>query len=199
MLSCGCAFYYWAICMSFFSSDVPIIGKFFVGLLMVITFLVLIFFVINFRILIIHKNEIISIYPFLFKCNKIEIENIKNVSWDSIMIRTNLYKKIIIKTSNGKSTSLSDLEFENFDTLISKIPNTDNKKSRNFDQYQAENHQLDFNIVYLLILNGIVLYMNFAKNIFHWIHLVFYFVSILLILVSVRRIKKYNRINKNYR
>jgi len=199
MICCGITFYYWAFCMNFFASDVPILGKFFVGLLMLITFAVFVFFIIYFRILIIKNNEIISIYPFRLKFKKISVDNIKNILWDSIIIKASLYKKITISTSDGNSTYLSDLEFENFDSLISKIPNINTNKLKNFEKYQAENHDPKFTLICIIILNLLILYLNLFADIFHWVHIVLYIVSLFLIIGTVRRIKKYNNIKKNCR
>jgi hypothetical protein len=201
ILTCGSAFWYWAAFMDFFGSDIPILAKFFVGLLMLITLGVLIFMLIKFRILIIHRNKIRSYYPFLLKYNEVDISLIKQIQWTSTLLKVTLYKHVTLRTENGKSMSLSDFEFENFDMLISKIPNSDTIKKREFEKYQAENEMFNmwFMIVSVFCLLLIVLFLNFGKNIYHWIHLVFYFVGFILIFTSVRRIKKYNKTIKNYR
>lgn len=198
MISSGLVFYYWALFLSFFTSDVPILGKFFVGLLMLITVSVFIFFIIYFRFLFIRNNKIFSIYPFRLKYNIIEINKIKKVSWDSIVISAKLYKKVSISTSDGKSTYLSDLEFENLDSLIADIPNINSVKVEELNKYQAKNHDPKFTLICLIVFNLIIIYLNFFAYIYHWIHLVFYFVSFLLIIATVRRIRKYNNINKKY-
>ena len=201
MLGCGSVFFYWTFFTDFFISDIPIIGKFFVALLMMICFSLFIFLLIKFRILFIYRNKISFCYPFTLKYRVIDLDSIHEIEWKSTIIKATLYKQITIISKNGNQMSLSDLEFENFDTLVSKVPYSNTKEKLELEEYQAET-QIDnlwimiFSCVFIIL---IVLFLNLGKNIYHWVHLIFYGVGLLLIYASVKRIKKHEKFKKTRR
>ena len=201
MLGCGSVFFYWTFFTDFFISDIPIIGKFFVALLMMICFSLFIFLLIKFRILFIYRNKISFCYPFTLKYRVIDLDSIHKIEWKSTIIKATLYKQITIISKNGNQMSLSDLEFENFDTLVSKVPFSNTKEKLELEEYQAET-QIDnlwimiFSCVFIIL---IVLFLNLGKNIYHWVHLIFYGVGLLLIYASVKRIKKHEKFKKTRR
>ena len=106
MLGCGSVFYYWTFFTDFFISDFPIIGKFFVALLMMICFSLFIFLLIKFRILFIHRNKISFCYPFTLKYRVIDLDSIHKIEWKSTIIKATLYKQITIISKNGNQMSL---------------------------------------------------------------------------------------------
>lgn len=175
------------------------IAKFFVGLIILITIGFLVYFLYKFRILIIDSDKIISIHPFWFKKQRIDITKIKQLELENFFaFRETVYRKIEITDINGK-LEINDLEFENFEKLISEL-NFDRNKNKEIDLTQAKSNlsNLNFN-VYLLSGFLIFLVLNSIWNSgLHPMILAFFICIGILLYASIKRKTKYKRIIKNY-
>jgi len=75
MILCGGTLTYLAFDKNLFTGDLIFIGKFFVGLFILITIGILFYFLYKFRILIIDNNKIISVHPFWLKKEKVALHS----------------------------------------------------------------------------------------------------------------------------
>lgn len=200
MLACGGALTYISIEKGLFVGDIIFIAKFFMGLLTLITIGVAGFFLFKFRLLIITDKRLISIHPFIFRFRSLEINNISNISWTIWTLKATIFKTIVLKGKTNKIVSFSDFEFENFDQLVSKIPNLQNDIKRSKIYYEQAKSNLSF-MTFMLILNvlfiGINLYLSITGDRLQMTLVVFTILSLLLIYASQKRRMRYKRIIKN--
>lgn len=197
ILICGGTLTYFSFDRNLFTSDLIFIAKFFIGLIILITIGILFYFVYKFRILIIDNKKIISVHPFWFKQEKIDLTKIKKLKLENFFaFRGTVYRKIKITDSNG-TMEITDLEFENFEKLTSKL-RVDEKKKKEIDLEQAKSNfsNINFN-VYVLTGLLIFLVLNTVWNSrFHLITIVFFFYTGLLLYASVKRRIEYKQIKK---
>jgi hypothetical protein len=200
MLGIGGALTYISIAKGLYVGDRIFIAKFFMGLLTLITIGVAGFFLFKFRLLIITDKRLISIHPFILRYRSLEINNISKISWTIWPLQATVFKTIELIDKTNKIVSFSDFEFENFDQLISKIPNlqTDTKKSDIY--YEQAKSNLSFMSI-MLMLNilfiGIIGYLSIVGDGFQMILVAFTILSLLLIYASQKRRMRYKRIIKN--
>lgn len=194
MLGFGGALTYTSIEKGIFFEDVLFIAKFFMGLLISITLGVAVFFLFKFRFLIITDRRLISIHPFIFRFRSFEIKNISNISWQIWTLKATVFKTIVLKGKTNKIISFSDFEFENFEQLVSKIPNVQNDKKKSEIYYEQAKSNLSF-MTFMLILNalliGYILYSSIRGV------AVFTILSLLLIYASQKRRMRYKQVIKN--
>lgn len=197
ILICGGTLTYFSFDRNLFTSDLIFIAKFFIVLIILITIGILFYFVYKFRILIIDNKKIISVHPFWFKQEKIDLTKIKKLKLENFFaFRGTVYRKIKITDSNG-TMEITDLEFENFEKLTSKLK-VDEKKKKEIDLEQAKSNfsNINFN-VYVLTGLLIFLVLNTVWNSrFHLITIVFFFYTGLLLYASVKRRIQYKQIKK---
>lgn len=197
ILICGGTLTYFSFDRNLFTSDLIFIAKFFIVLIILITIGILFYFVYKFRILIIDNKKIISVHPFWFKQEKIDLTKIKKLKLENFFaFRGTVYRKIKITDSNG-TMEITDLEFENFEKLTSKL-RVDEKKKKEIDLEQAKSNfsNINFN-VYVLTGLLIFLVLNTVWNSrFHLITIVFFFYTGLLLYASVKRRIEYKQIKK---
>jgi len=177
-----------------FSGDLIFIAKFFVGLLIIITIGVLGFLLVKFRILLITKQKMIVLNPFILRLKTTDLKNINKYKWTNWDIKATVFRTIEIKLNNGDKIKISDFEFENFDYLVTKLPGkTDSKEKSEVDLKQAKANlsNMAFNIWIFLGLIGLIAFLNITEKGFHWIHLIIYSISSIMIYASQKRRKKY--------
>jgi hypothetical protein len=200
MLGCGGALSYISISKQLFTGDLIFIAKFFVGLLILITIGVAGFFLIKFRLILISKQKLITLKPFVFGLKKIDLNSIKSYKWTSWELKATVFRTVEIKTKNGDKIKISDFEFENFENLINKFPGdicTKEKSEVDYKQAKANLSFMTFMILIDLGLIGLIAYMNMSGKAYHWIHLIFYSITLILIYASQKRRKRYKLIIKN--
>ncbi|WP_162056168.1 hypothetical protein [Pontibacter pamirensis] len=72
----------------------------------------------RFKIVVMTDKELIFIIPFRFKLQSFKFDNIKHLKWDLWeTYKMGDYRKLVIQTSSGYLTSISDLEFINYNSL----------------------------------------------------------------------------------
>lgn len=175
-------------------------AKFFVGLLILITLGVSVFFLYKFRILIITDKKIISVNPFIFRFVKIDLPKIEKSDWKTWQIKASQYKTLQILDTNRKTVSFSDFEFENFDKLVNRVPIHYDYKLRLLIDYDQAKTNLPFMNIMLFInlaFIGIISWITQTKGTIHQSVLVSLTVSLLLIYTSLKRRKKYRTRIKN--
>lgn len=198
MILCGGTLTYFAFDKNLFTGDLVFIAKFFVGLFILITLGILFYFLYKFRLLIIDSQKIISIHPFWFKKQRIDLTKIKKLKLENFFaFREIVYRKIEITDTNGK-LEINDLEFENFEKLTSEL-NFDRNKKEEIDLEQAKSNlsNLKFNVY---ILSGLLIFLVFNtiwNKGFHPIILAFFICIGILLYGSIKRKTKYKRIIKN--
>ena len=197
MILCGGTLTHFAFDKNLFTGDLIFIGKFFVGLFILITIGILFYFLYKFRILIIDKNKIISIHPFWFKKQKIDLNKIKKLKSETFFaFKGTVYRKIKVTDFSG-TVEINDLEFENFENLTSELKVDQNKKKEiDFEQAKSNLSNVNFNVY---ILSGLLIFLVFNTiwNIgFHPIILAFFISIGILLYASVKRKLQYKRIIK---
>lgn len=198
MFLCGGTLTYMSFEGNLFTSDLIFIAKFFVGLIVLITFGILFYFLYKFRIIIIDDNKIVSINPFWFKKEQIDLTKIKKIKLRNFFtFRGTVYRRIEITDINGK-LEISDLEFENFEKLTSEI-NFDRKIKKEVDLKQAKSNlsSLNFNIY---ILTGLLMFLvanTIWNSGFHPIILAFFICIGILLYATLKRKIKYKQIINN--
>jgi hypothetical protein len=191
---CGGMLTYISINRNVFGSDLIFIAKFFVALFALISIGILFFFLYKFRILIVDKNKIISIYPFLFKKEIINLAQIKKLKLESFSaFKGTVYRKIKISDLSG-TMEISDLEFENFDKLISGLKLNQHRKTEiDLEQATSNLSNVNFN-VYLLAGFLIFLVFNIIWNSgFHFIVIAFFICNVILLYAAFKRKLEYKR------
>jgi hypothetical protein len=198
MLTCGGWLTYAAIAANLFFSDLIFIAQFFIGLISLITIGIAFFLILNFKLLFIRKNKLFCIRPFIFKLQKIDLTNKLKIKWDIWQLRGTIYRTVKVSEQKNNVIKLSDFEFENFDNIINQIDKTENndkKTELDFLQAKANISFLTFSIPCDVVLFAVIVWLNLS-NIFHWIHIVLYFILLSLIYSALTKRKKYKRIIK---
>jgi hypothetical protein len=193
MLGCGGTLTYVSFDRQLFTSDLIIIAKFFVGLIVLITIAVGLFILLKFRILIVTGRGITSIKPFVLSINQFTWDKIKKVKWGKWELKATVFKSIEIESEDRQIIKFSDFEFENFNNLIEQIPGQASEKKSRVYVEQAKS-----NLLFTSFLIGIfglfalfILWMNIMKHNFHWIHLIIYGLLIVLTLSAISRRRQY--------
>lgn len=198
MFLCGGTLTYFAFDKKIFTGDLIFVGKFFVGLIVLVTIGLIIYVIFKFRIIIVANNKIVSYYPFLFKKKKVDLKTIKKLKLENFFaFKGTVYKKIKITDSNG-TLEITDLEFENFERLTSEIKvDVNKKKIIDFKQANSNFSSTNFN-VYLLL--GILIFLIYNAIWVSGYHIIIFAFGIcvgILLYVSIKRKIKYKRIIKN--
>ncbi|WP_417291078.1 hypothetical protein [Corallibacter sp.] len=198
MMLCGGALTYFAFDKNLFTSDLIFIAKFFIGLLVLITIGILFYFLYKFRILIIDSEKIISIHPFWFKKQRIDLTKIKKLKLENFFaFKGTAYRKIKITDFSG-TIEITDLEFENFEKLTSEL-NFDRNKKEEIDLEQAKSNlsNLKFNVYTLSGLLIFLVFITIWNSGFHPVILAFFICTGILLYASIKRKTGYKRIIKN--
>lgn len=197
MFLCGGTLTYLSFDCNLFTGNLIFIAKFFVGLCILMTIGVLFYFLYKFRILVIDNNSIVSIYPFWFKKEKIDLNKIKKLQLENFFaFKGTVYRKIKITDFSG-TIEITDLEFENFEKLTSELKLNQNKK-KEIDLEQAKSNLSNVNFS-VYILSGFLIFLVFNtiwNSGFHIIILASFICNGILLYASVKRKLEYKRIIK---
>jgi hypothetical protein len=125
------------------------------------------FLFIKLKVVYIKDNKIQAFYPFRLKIKSIQLSQIKKMNWRLLgNYKTGDYRMLELTDFNGKTLLISDLEFQNFDSLEAEIlnktnckPNLNNRNRLKLDQAKSN---LIFNPI-LLILMIIISYKEVNK------------------------------------
>lgn len=198
MISCGShlAYISWDIILY---SDLIFIAKFFVTILCIATLGTVIFILIKLRLLIITKEKLISIYLFRFKKTTILINEIVSSKWSTWDIKAHRFITLKITDKYKNQVSISDFEFENFESIALSLLGKGYKDKTLFHfQSQARlNYSLTFFIAILTTVLLIFTFdkLNWEKN--FYINVAFIILNPMIILASIKRILNYRRIKKD--
>jgi len=123
----------------------------------------LIFMAVKWKWVIINKESIMVVYPLKFQSFKIELSEIKTLKWRlwSKFRVPLIYRKLDLGTKNGQQLTITDLEFQNFDSLESLILNSvnfkPNLKTRNQNRYVQAKSNIIFSIIILVVAVFIII------------------------------------------
>jgi len=113
---------------------------------------------------IINKESIMVVYPLKFQSFKIELSEIKTLKWrlwKGSQRILGYYRMLDLETKTGQQLTISDLEFQNFDSLESLILNSvnfkPNLKTRNQNRYLQAKSNIIFSIIILVVAVFIII------------------------------------------
>ena len=197
MFLCGGTLTYFSLDKKIFTGDLIFVGKFFVGLIVLITISLFFYFIYKFRIIIVANKNIVSFYPFLKKKKKIDLNDIKKLKLENFFaFRGTVYRRIKITDSKG-TLEINDLEFENFERLTSELKVDLNKRKKiDFEQANSNFSNINFNVYILLGLLIFLVFNTIWNSGFHLIIFSFFICVGILLYASIKRKIKYKRIIK---
>lgn len=175
-------------------------GKFWMIVFATIVIGVIIFFLIKFRILIINKRKIISLFPFRLKITIINKTDIQSLNWYNVDQKAILHKCIQITDSKNNIIKFSDFEYENYHSLESKIlgKQESNSERDNMIIEQAKNN-LGYSKFLTLILLGLSLFLLgiMIKDYSYFeLRLTILGIALILFFSSIKKTLKYIKIKK---
>lgn len=196
MLLCSGTLTYVSFEKNLYSSDAILIVKIVIAVMSLIFFCILLYLLYKFRILIVNKNNIISIHPFILKVNTIDITKTKNVRWRNFpAFKGTIYR--IAEIEQGKfKIDISDFEFENFESLVRSLNGNTGKLKITIEQAKSNNSMMIFNII---ILFGFLVFLIIDTN---WnnvnnFELLLFFMNIILLFASIKRALSYRKVLKS--
>ena len=196
MLLCSGTLTYVSFEKNLYSSDAILIVKIVIAVMSLIFFCILLYLLYKFRILIVNKNNIISIHPFILKVNTIDITKTKNVRWRNFpALKGTIYRIAEIKQGKFK-IDISDFEFENFESLVRSLNGNTGKLKITIEQAKSNNSMMIFNIIILfgfLVFLVIDINWNNVNN----FELLFFFMNIILLFASIKRALSYRKVLKS--
>lgn len=196
MLLCSGTLTYASFNKDLYSGDVIFIVKIVITIMSLVFICILLYLLYKFRILIINKNNIISIHPFILKVNRIDITKTKNVKWKNFpAFKGTIYRKAEIKQGKYK-IDISDFEFENFESLVSSLNGNTSKYKIAIEQAKSNNSMMIFNII-LLFGFLVFLTINTIWNNINNLELLFFFMNIVLLFASIKRVFNYRKVLKS--
>ena len=177
-------------------NETPIFINIILGIFSLFFVAILIYFLYKLRILLVSKKSIISIYPFLFKFEQIEISKIKSIKWENFTaFKATVYKKVKIK-DESKTIVFSDLEFENFELLVKELNIGSEKKFKiQIEQAKANIIDVKFNLFTNLGLLIFLLTTMFLNKI-NLIIVIFETITVIFIIALYRRYLNYKKLLK---
>ena len=178
-------------------NETPIFINIILGIFSLFFVAILIYFLYKLRILLVSKKSIISIYPFLFKFERIEISKIKSIKWENFTaFKATVYKKVKIN-DDSKTIVFSDLEFENFELLVKELNIGSEKKFKiQIEQAKANINDVKFNLFTNFGLLIFLLSTMFLNKI-NLIIVIFETITVIFIIALFRRYLDYKKLLKN--
>ena len=196
MLLCGGTLAYLSFSKNLFTSETILIVKIVMGFMSLAFVGTFIYSLYKFRILIINQFKIISIHPFLFKIDKIDISKTKSIKWKNFTaFKGTIYRNVELKQFNAK-IEISDLEFENFESLVKKINvQLENKRKIEIEQAISNNSMMIFNVI---LLSGFLVFQIFSitREKIHIVQIIFFLINIILLYASTKRVLNYRKVIK---
>ncbi len=184
---------YFSYNKNFYSGDAILIVKIIIAIMSLIFICILLYLLFKFKILIVNKNIIISIHPFILKVNTIDITKINNVKWTNFpAFKGTIYRKVVLKQGKYK-IEISDLEFENFESLVRSLNGNTSKHKITIEQAKSNNSMMIFNIIVLFVFLVFLLINTTWKNI-HNAEIIFFLINIILLIASIKRALNYRKV-----
>ncbi len=189
LLTCGGWIIYFSITDNVFHRPFNLI-YIFLGISILFTIIVFVGVLYNFRCLAISNSGIVCVYPFLLRKKEIQWRDLVKTDWevDYNFLYKNMVRKVVLR-SNDTTISFSDLEFENFNTLIKQIPNGQEVlKEINMSRYTIQGLKRDFAepILYSILVSVFFYFLYPISS--TWWGRVIMFTIMLLQYASVMRI-----------
>ena len=198
MLSCG-SFLAITTYDKIFSSDIIFIAKVFVVLSYILTLGAIIFLLLKFRLLLVTKDKIISLYLFKLQKTTILLGEIKNSNWTTWDINAHKFISLTITDNNKSKISISDFEFENFDRIALSIlgDNYLDKSLIHYKEQAKQNFSLTNFITLLttLFLVFFIVKISLDKSI-NYAYTMFILAVLVTLVAALKRINKYRKIEK---
>ncbi len=170
------------------------LGLFFLGFVCLISFGYCIFILTKFRFLIVTDNGLFCFHPFLLRKKQLKWIDLEKTEWSTFYWK-GIFRKVLLKTAYTE-ISLTDLEFENFDTLTNKIPNGKKlRKEIDREQAQTEKSMMTWYNYFFSIVGLVLLYQLVITNGFLFFGIALC-VDILLLLTSIKRKIQYSKVLK---
>lgn len=176
-----------------YNFDFIVLIAFFI-IVFLISLVVFFYFIKKIRILIIRKQRIIIVYPFMLKTNFFSYNEIKDLKL-GIESDANgtFYRNIKILHKNGEII-LSTFEFENFDNLISEL-NYDKNKMTELKLEEANENLSDIN--FIIIMN--IFFLAFLLIILYFLNLNWFIIStailsFIFLITAINRVRNYRKI-----
>ncbi|UGS24876.1 hypothetical protein [Flavobacterium channae] len=183
---------YLSFSKNLYSGDAILTVKIVIAVISLIFICILFYLLYKFRILIINKNLFISIHPFIFKINKIDISKTKSLKWKNFSaFKGTIYRSVELRQGKYK-IEVSDLEFENFDHLVSSFNGQLNKNKATIEQAKSNYSMMIFNLIILscffvfLLINTTFKDINIAE-------VIFFFINLILLFATIKRILNYRK------
>jgi hypothetical protein len=124
----------------------------------------LVFLILKWKIVLVKEKNIDIIYPLKFKKNRIENSQIKSINWRLWgNSRSPDFRIMDIVTNSNKKITISDLEFQNFDSLETAILNNSKLKINLSRSEKIKYEQAKFNLIMtigFLILSALIGFMS---------------------------------------
>jgi hypothetical protein len=174
------------------------IAKFWLIVLIILTIGVIVFFLLKFRILIVNKRKIISVFPFRLKVTVIEKTEIKNIKWTNVLQKATLHKCMQITDFNNSTIKFTDFEFENYYTLESMIWSKQYKNSERekmiIDQASNNIGNSKFLTLILFGLSVFIAGLLIKDSLYMELRLTILCITLILFFTSARKTMKYVKI-----
>ncbi len=195
VMGCGCTLTYVAFVKSLFSSDMMIIVKLFLGLMIIITFAVMAVICYKLQMVIVTGSEIIAIKPFLLSVKRLPFNKINQVKWRLWEVKAVFFKTMEVHSVDQTTIAISDFEFGNFEAIIKKIPRQSSDKKLRIYREQAE---MNLSMIYFIMgISGLfilfIVWIAISKG-FNLILLIVLGSAVLLMWGGYVRLKRYQRV-----
>ncbi len=176
------------------TNSISDLGLFFLVFVCLISFGYCIFILTKFRFLTVTDEGLFCFYPFLLRTKQLKWIDLEKTEW-TIFYWKGIFRKVLLKTAYTE-ISLTDLEFENFETLTNKIPNGERlRKEIDREQAQTEKSMMTWYNYFFSIVGLVLLYQLVITNGFLFFGIALC-VDILLLCTSIKRRMQYIKILK---
>ena len=203
ILICSSILSYISIFDGLLFSDLILIAKFFLVVIIMINIFLMGFIIYKFRLITITNRKIFIVYPFRFLIIKSNLEDIRNIKWSNyIDAKAIYYRKLSFKTVNNKTITLCDKEFENLDFMAKSINTNiiDNRKIHKLNLERATSNKSTqlLNVFFAIFLTCVIIYVsikmtNWNSTKLFWVG----FLSFLTLNILCFNVKKYLTYKKN--
>ncbi len=192
----GCVLFYFTFIESDTISNFPILMYPFIGISFLVPLIVWLVVIFKFKIVIITDKGISCFYPFILKKKQLKWKNLKEIEWSIFSFGKSYYRAVNLKSIDVEIV-LTDLEFENFNSLTDKIPNgIDLRKEIDVEQAKIEKTPTIIFIVLISCLGLWILYQNICHKYYLFSVFIGLLTVLLVYLLNKRRIR-YSKVLEN--
>ena len=202
ILVCTSFLSYNSIFDGLFFSDLILVAKFFLVIIILINIFTIGFVIYKFRVIIIYSNQMLIVYPLRFLTIKSSIDKLKGLKWGNyIDTKAIYYRKLTFKTENNKTITFCDKEFENLDFLAKSLRfdlENKNLKRLTIERAKANKSNQFSNVLVATFLTCSMIYAAVNMETWNDVKIIFFsIISIIVIPFLIFNIKKYFMYNKN--